>query len=229
MRNQNTIWKNQNTLIFDFNDYGFNVFSLWSSKWWAKKIRSWRRNWSKSITNSKLQKKVLVRLTHCTLLQWRHLKSNHSKSRLFEGRISNGPYVVVGFQKVPTIQNTGKMGDLVLIVLYENNFLFKLKMYRLMNFSKFGPFKNWTKIDHSKPGHVRLSDPHCKHISVGIWKFDMSGFSRFKIMAKGHYSRDQNSRNVKSFRYFRFSKTSTFQKMVTVHHLKTDLGLILPT
>ena len=28
-----------------------------------------------------------------------------------------------------------------------------------MNHSKSGPFENGTKIDHSKSGHVRISDP----------------------------------------------------------------------
>ena len=27
--------------------------------------------------------------------------------------------------------------------------------------SKTGPFENRTKVDHSKTGHVRFSDPHC--------------------------------------------------------------------
>ena len=30
-----------------------------------------------------------------------------------------------------------------------------------MNHSKLRPFKNRTKIDHLKSGHVRISDPHC--------------------------------------------------------------------
>ena len=30
-----------------------------------------------------------------------------------------------------------------------------------MNNYKSGPFKNQTKIDHSKSGHVQISDPHC--------------------------------------------------------------------
>ena len=47
----------------------------------------------------------------------------HSKSGLFEGRISNGLYVV-GFQMVPTIRKPEKMADLVKTVVYKNNFLF---------------------------------------------------------------------------------------------------------
>ena len=31
-----------------------------------------------------------------------------------------------------------------------------------MNHSKSGPFKNRTKIYHSKSGHVPISDPHCR-------------------------------------------------------------------
>ena len=36
--------------------------------------------------------------------------------------------------------------------------------------SKTGPFKNQTKVDHSKTGHVWFSDPHCIWI---LTKLDM--------------------------------------------------------
>ena len=54
------------------------------------------------------------------------LKSDHSKSGLFEGRISNCPYVV-GFQIVPTIRKPENMVDLVQTVLYINNFFAFIK------------------------------------------------------------------------------------------------------
>ena len=43
---------------------------------------------------------------------WPFEIQKHSKSRLFEGQISNGHYVV-GFQMVLTILKLAKMGDLV--------------------------------------------------------------------------------------------------------------------
>ena len=46
----------------------------------------------------------------------------------------------------------------------EKNVLYK-KRSRLIYHSKTGPFENRTKVDHSKTGHVRFSDPHC--ISIG--------------------------------------------------------------
>ena len=37
-----------------------------------------------------------------------------------------------------------------------------------MNHSKSGPFENRTKIDHSKSGHVRISDPNCNFFKIRL-------------------------------------------------------------
>ena len=37
-----------------------------------------------------------------------------------------------------------------------------------MNHSKSGPFKNRTKIDHLKSGHVQISDPTVLHFEVHV-------------------------------------------------------------
>ena len=50
----------------------------------------------------------------------------HSKSGLFEGWISNGPYVV-GFQMVPTIRKPERMANSVKTILFINTFFVYIK------------------------------------------------------------------------------------------------------
>ena len=86
----------------------------------------------------------------------------HSKSGLFEGRISNGPYVV-GFQMVPSSQpfeNQKKCRFSQDRFIY-NFFVYNNKQSRLNEPFKIRTIRKPDKDWPPKSGHVQISDPHC--------------------------------------------------------------------
>ena len=97
---------------------------------------------------------------------WKHLKS-----RLFEGRISNGWTLAMATVIVPTIQKPDH-SNLDVFVQISNGFwpngglLSRFQIRGHLDFSshlKSGPFACQTLFDHSKSRRIWISDPDCTY------------------------------------------------------------------
>ena len=104
----------------------------------------------------------------------RDLKSDHAKSRIFEGRVSNGPvFKWLGFSYGYSYNtNPLKTGPFKMQTFLSGfqKCLTKwwFQMVGLPDFrshSKCGPFATQPLFNHSKFRLVRISDPHCSQFN----------------------------------------------------------------